>query len=203
MRLALNHCLRIDRNVSWQYASKSWISKSLSDILNAQSLPAYRDVAAQRNRMISRPPIQDLAEPRLNSSAQFSFSRRRLSRRSLTNRVNYGLCYQPARRLDGLIDAVGRVKIQEGPIGAGWSIGYRSTANEKITCLALSAGLRNRNRLGPTFLFFSSSSFLNSFCLHRRPADWRGISWERPFSRGSREVQIIANQIYAEQRFVY
>lgn len=89
---------------------------------------------SRRNRMLSRPPIQNLAEPRLNSSAQFSFSRRRLSRRSLTSRVNYGLRYQPARRLD----AVGRVKIQGGPIGAGWSIGYRGTANEKITCLALS-----------------------------------------------------------------
>lgn len=105
--------------------------------------------------MISRPPTQNLAEPRLNSSAQFSFSRRRLSWRSLTSRVNYGLCYQLARRLD----AVGRVKIQGGPIGAGWSIGYRGTANEKITCLALSAGFRNRNRLDFTFLFSSFFSF--------------------------------------------
>lgn len=100
-----------------------------------------------------QPPIEDPNEPRLSSSATFSFSRCRLSRSSLTNRVNYGFPYQSKRRLDGRVNVVGRVKIQAGPIGAGSSIGCRGTANEKITCLALSAGLRNRNRLDPAFFF--------------------------------------------------
>lgn len=99
-------------------------------------------------------PIEDPTELRLSSPATFSFSRRRLSRSSLTNRVNYDFLYQPGRRLDGSVDAVGRVKIQAGPIGTGSSIGCRGTVNEKITCLALSAGLRNRNRLDPAYFFF-------------------------------------------------
>lgn len=118
------------------------------------------DFAPIAPRRISheQPPSEDLVELRLSPCAMFSFSRRRLSRRSLTNRVNYGLPYQLARRLDGRVDVVGRVKIQAAPIRVSCGarlIEYRGTANEKITCLALSAGLRNRNRLGPAFRFIA------------------------------------------------
>lgn len=133
-------------------------------------------VAGCLSRRISQgiEPIEDSTELRLSSFATFSFSRRRLSRSSLTNRVNYDFLYQSERRLDGRVDAVGRVKIQAGPIGTGSSIGCRGTVNEKITCLALSAGLRNRNRLDPVFFF------PYSFRLHRRPVERRDItSWER------------------------
>lgn len=119
-RFALDHHLRnrSRRFVTINPGFPAWILRTRNHFRFIETQPKDGMISC---RFRIGPPMRDLAELRLNSSALLSFSRRRLSRRSLTSRVNYGLCYQPARRLDGSVDAVGRVKIEEGPIGAGRS----------------------------------------------------------------------------------